>query len=117
MRMKNEFEYKNNLENLSKKWSEVGYPDEDKIFEEIEELENKSLHREAANLLSIYISFAAHRTHKIRMEAKRECVKLLLENNLVSFIVEKLDEESKPEIVLISKIVKSGIQNIHNYTI
>ena len=84
---------------------------ENEVFAEIENLESENLVINPTNLLSIYVNFAMPKTHKLRMEKNREIVKMLIKHKLCSF--QDYDENT----VLISKITKSGIQSIFNYTI
>lgn len=83
---------------------------EDEVFDLIEQLENKQEYKKAANVLSIYINFAANKFHSVLLEQDREIVKLLINNNLVSY--KKIDDN-----VLISRITRSGFQSINNYMI
>ena len=84
---------------------------ENEVFEEIENLESQNLLISPTNLLSIYVNFAMPKTHKLRMEKNREIVKMLIKHNLCSF------QDCDGNTVLISRITKSGIQSISNYTL
>lgn len=104
--------YSDDLESLSKIYlSRYDSEFEDDIFDEIEKLEREEEHVKAANLFSIYINFTASKYHSILLNYNRECVKLLIANNLVCF------EKRSDEIVAISRKTQVGNQNIFNYTI
>lgn len=102
--------YINNLELLTKKDAYLQVS-ENEIFDEIEELEEKEEHRKAANLLSIYINFISRRTHGILINKSRDCVKLLIEANLVNV------EDAGEDAVYISKKTQTGKQSVYNYTV
>lgn len=102
--------YYENLDLLTKRESYKNI-DQDKIFEEIEELEKRFDHKKAANLLSIYINFAMHKNDKILINKSRRCVELLIEANLINF------QEAGEDAIYIFRTVILGKQSTANYTL
>jgi hypothetical protein len=98
-----------NLEEIRKLYKNVN---EDRVLEDVEILEKEGRHKEAANVLSVYVNFSISQFNKILINKNRESIKLLIQADLVNF-----QNRGYDYIVISRKIKADLLQSVYNYII